>query len=84
MTELITVDAGGALTVTDVATGNNNAIALTTSSGDITGLATVNAGSGAVTLNSAGAIVDDSDASTVVTGGCLLRMQRERSRSIRP
>ena len=37
----ITVDAGGALTVTDVA------LRLTTSSGDITGLATVNAGSGA-------------------------------------
>ena len=35
----ITVDAGGVLIVTDVATGNNNAIALTTSSGDITGLA---------------------------------------------
>ena len=39
----ITVDLWRALTVTDVATGNNNAIALTTSSGDITGLATVNA-----------------------------------------
>ena len=50
---------------------SNNAIALTTSSGDITGLATVNAGSGAVTLNSAGAIVDDGSTGTVVAGGVL-------------
>ena len=65
------MDAGGALTVTDVASGNNNAITLTTSSGDITGLATENAGSGAVTLNSAGAIVDDGSTGTVVAGGVL-------------
>jgi hypothetical protein len=67
----ITASSAGALTVTDVASGTNGNIVLSTSSGDITGLATVNAGSGNVTLNSAGAIVDDGSSGTVITGGVL-------------
>ena len=72
--------------VTDVKwSGTNGNIVLSTTSGDITGLATVNAGSGNVTLNSAGAIVDDGSSATVITGGALDElMQLERSRLILP
>ena len=67
----ISVTAGGAITVVDVATGNNNAIALTASSGDIAGLAIINTGSGTVTLNSAGSITDDADDTTMISSGVL-------------
>ena len=66
----ITVDAGVIITATDIGDGNNKAIALTTTSGDITSVNTVNAGTGTVTLDSAGAIDGATNDSTAdVTGG---------------
>ena len=65
------MDAGGEITATDVSSGSNNAIKLTTTSGDITAIKTVNAGTGSVDLTSAGAIVDDGVDASLITGGVL-------------
>ena len=67
----ITVDAGGEITATDIASGSNRAIKLSTTSGDITAIKTVNAGTGSVDLTSAGAIVDDGVDASLITGGVL-------------
>ncbi|HWP94477.1 MAG TPA: filamentous hemagglutinin N-terminal domain-containing protein, partial [Gammaproteobacteria bacterium] len=52
----IDIAAGGAMTATSVTTGNNNAITLT--SGGALTVTTVNAGTGALSLSSGGALTD--------------------------
>ncbi|MBD3648711.1 MAG: hypothetical protein HUJ31_14945, partial [Pseudomonadales bacterium] len=65
----ITIDAGGQITATDVASLTDldtNDVNLTTTAGDIL-VATISAGNvGDVALNSAGAIVDDGNSTTVI------------------
>ena len=67
----ITVDAGGEITATNITSGSNSAIKLSTTTGDITAIKTITAGTGSVDLISAGAIVDDGVDASLITGGVL-------------
>ena len=68
---IITVTSAGAMTATDVQAGTNNNISLTTTVGDVTGVGTVSAGTGNVTILSAGSVIDDGLATTVISANNL-------------
>ena len=67
----INITAAGDMTAANVSTGTNNDITLITTVGNITS-GSIDAGSGTVTLNAAGAIVDNNGSSLNVTAGDLV------------
>ena len=67
----ITVTSGGAMTATDIQAGTNSNIALTTTTGDITGVGTITAGTGNVVLVSAASVIDDGISSTLISANDL-------------
>ena len=67
----ITVTSGGAMTATDIQAGTNSKIALTTTTGDITGVGTITAGTGNVVLVSAASVIDDGISSTLISANDL-------------
>jgi hypothetical protein len=67
----ITVTSAGAMTATDIQAGTNNNISLTTTVGDVTGLGTVSAGTGNVTILSAGSVIDDGVTTTMISANKL-------------